>query len=365
MTNANPDTGVKQSPQKLDSLIDGETFQNWRRERNEVQNIRSGKPYFNGPSKIPPPEKHSPSRLMQCHRKTYYQTFNAPSEEPEPAGIFWFGSQFETEIAVPFLQDVVGPNQIIRNSMWVDYTVDSDAGPLTIRGETDPVIVDRESTPLVLTEIKTASSVEYLDGPKLHHKAQAHAYMYGLSKEYNTDLHDALLLYGDRDSLELRVFHVPFDPFFWRHSIIDWAAQNTDYRANEELPPPTPEFDWECGFCSFKARCGQTDAPFEDTPPTGLLPLTKYPRKEVEKQLEAHKTARLTPTLAHIYPEVADKNPVSTWNCGICGATFEWDAIDWSCDLDDPPSCPNCPDDHPPGTLSGPSPNEVTTTEEQ
>jgi len=143
MTEPSTDTSQENlSLGEFHSVIDSERFWSWRQEREFARNIQKGKPYFNGPSSEPPSEKHNPSRLLQCHRKVYYKSKNAPGEQREPAGIFWFGSEFETEFAVPFLRDIVGPDQFVRNSMWVDYTISTDAGQVSIRGETDPVKVN-------------------------------------------------------------------------------------------------------------------------------------------------------------------------------------------------------------------------------
>lgn len=105
-------------PGTVADKINGETFAEWYRERQWRPNIREGQPYFNGPSPIPPPEKHTPSQLLQCHRKLYYRKANAPAEQEEPKGIFWTGNKFEEDVAVPFLQDVVGDDAYIRNSVW-------------------------------------------------------------------------------------------------------------------------------------------------------------------------------------------------------------------------------------------------------
>lgn len=347
------------------TAITGERFQRWRREREVVENIREGKPYFNGVPEQPPAEKHTPSQLLRCHRHSYYRSSNAPKEERDPAGIFWFGSAFETDIAVPFLRDLTGPDQIVRNSMWVDFTVSSDAGRLTIRGETDPVIVDRDSTPQLLTEIKTTSSVSHLDSAKTRHKAQAHAYMYGLSEEYSCDLHDAVIIYASRDTLGLKSFHVPFDPFFWRETVLNWAAEDTGYRSGGELPPANPEQEWECEFCPYRTRCGQTDSHYGDMSPVGLLPLTEYPRQQAKEHVEAHPETKLTPALAHLYPELAREYDVWDWHCEICGATFTWDEVEWEQDLSSPPVCPECPGSHPPGTLAGSIPRELLGPENE
>jgi CRISPR-associated exonuclease Cas4 len=139
--------------------IGAESFEEWYAEREFARNIREGRPYFNGPSPVPDPERHSPSNLLQCHRKVAYRQANAPEESEAPEGIFWSGRLFEEEVAVPYLRDVVaGEDTYIRNSMWIDDSVETPNGEeLRFRGSTDPVLVDRESEPLLVTEVKTKS----------------------------------------------------------------------------------------------------------------------------------------------------------------------------------------------------------------
>ncbi len=214
-----------------ESLIDGissEAFDNWYRDQQFTKNIRNGTPYFNGPSSIKPPERHSPSSLLQCYRKTFYKQLNAPSEKEDPAGIFWIGSRFEEDIALPFLRDVVaGSDEYVTNSLWVDYTVKTEVGEIHIKGETDPVVVDSNATPLLLTEIKTRKSVDEDETLSRHHRAQAHAYMKGLSEKYDRNVVDAIILYGGRTHLNIQAYHIQFDPVFWRKSVLDWAETHT------------------------------------------------------------------------------------------------------------------------------------------
>ena len=247
---------------RIDSLIDSidaTSFDNWYREREFARNIREGQPYFNGPTSIPTPERHSPSQLNQCHRKIYYRQLNAPEEQPSPQGIFWTGTKFEEELVMPYLEAIVGSDGYVRNSMWIDFICETAAGEVRIKGATDPVIVNAESEPLLLIESKTKGSLDHLSEPDTHHKAQVHAYMYGLTHKYDRRLTDAILLYGSRTSLDIRVFHISFDPWFWRQTVLAWTGKHTQYRLDEALPPATPAFGWECEFCEFKHRCGQTD----------------------------------------------------------------------------------------------------------
>ncbi|MGN8219686.1 CRISPR-associated protein Cas4 (plasmid) [Halococcus morrhuae DSM 1307] len=346
----------------LINTINATSFDDWYREREFARNIREGQPYFNGPGRIPPPERHSPSQLNQCHRKIYYRQLNAPEEQADPQGIFWTGTKFEEELVVPYLESLVGPDEYVRNSMWIDITCETDAGEIRIKGATDPVIVDDESEPLLLTESKTKGSVEHLAEPDTHHRAQAHAYMYGLTQQYDHRVTDAMLIYGSRNSLDLRAFHIPFDPWFWRETVLSWTGEHTQYRLDETLPPDTPAFDWECNFCDFKHRCGQADEIHAvDTNPEGFLPLfDAYPRAKIVDYLDANPGAKLTPTLAQRYPSLVESYGVYKWHCEVCGTDYSVKNIEWDGDIDDPPQCDSCADQQVFASLAGPIPEAQT-----
>ncbi len=321
--------------------VNGESFGEWYREREWARNIQKGKPYFNGPSRVPPPERHTPSSLLQCHRKIVYRQENAPAEQEEPEGIFWTGRQFEEDVISPFLRDVVGDDAYVRNSIWVDFEEETDAGVIQFKGATDPCIVDRDAAPILPTEVKTKDEVDYFDEPNRHHRAQVHAYMRGLSEKFDRDVNEAVIIYGGRTSMNVRAFREEFDEAFWRE-VVKWTARHNEYREESELPPADPEYDWECQFCDYRHRCGKSDEPYSDELPTGLLPgFADYPRERVVEYLEAHQGARLTPTLADVYPGLATDYDVAKWVCSDCTSEFDWDD-DRFADVSSAPACPDC-----------------------
>lgn len=338
--------------------IRGVSFKRWYRMKEFTENIRDGQSYFNGPSSPPPPLRHSPSQLLQCHRKIYYRQHNAPKETTEPVGIFWIGEHVETDLIVPYFQAVADDDVYVQNSIWVDFTVESRTGDLHLKGETDPVFVDANGKPFLLTEIKTKESVENLDSPNDHHLAQAHAYMYGLTQKYDRRFTDVLIVYADRSTLELKVFHHEFDPVFWRSRVLDWAASHSEFRIEDQLPSPDPEYGWECQFCSYRKRCGkETDGDNEDSPPRGLLPLHEYPEEVVVSHLEAYSDTgvKLTPTVAHQHPHLASKFDVYDWVCESCDKQFPWKRFEptQSCDPLPCPHCGTCKDS--PASVRGPT----------
>lgn len=324
--------------------ITAERFREWYRNRVFRQNIRDGKPYFNGPSPVPPPERHSPSKLLQCHRKIYYTQENAPEEQDDAEGILWTGRHIEEEIILPFLQDIVSSNQIyIQNSMWIDFTIEVMDNELRIKGVTDPVLVDGDSNPLLPTEVKTTSSIEYKESPDRRHKAQLHAYLAGLSEEYNRCLTEGILIYISREKFDMKAFNIEFDSEFWNDITLSWANTHTEYRLDGELPPAQPEADWECKYCSYRQRCGKGDGPHINEGAEGFLPdVASYPREKVEAYLKAHDGANLTPTLAEEYPDLAQKYDVRRWQCPSCSTSFKHSDIPAESRSSGRPLCPEC-----------------------
>lgn len=344
--------------EKIAKQLADADFQEWYKGYRFAENIRNGQSYFNGPSKLKPPANLNPSDLLKCHRKTYYSHLNAPEETDDPEGIFYFGSKFEEDLAEQFIADVVTvPQTYLQNSIWVRSEIDTEIGTVELSGSTDPVIVDENAEPHILTEIKTSTSLKYTNEPKDHHLAQAHAYMLGLSKKFETDINDTVFLYADRESLDAKTFHVSFDQEFWETEVVDWVRRYTYYRVFGFLPPADPVQEWECEFCPYKNRCGEVSEFYEDEEAAGFLPLyTAYPRNKVVEYLESHEAAKLTPALAHKFPGLAKEYHVFDWECSKCEANFSWDEIEY--DLNKTPTCPACESKEDRGFLSGPDPEE-------
>ncbi len=341
------DRSSSSTPSKVDNLLStltGDRFGEWYRERTYRQNIENGTPYFNGPPSVPAIEQHSPSKLLKCHRQVIYQQYNAPQEKSDPDGIFWFGTRFEEDVAFPFLeQAITESNTYVQNSVWVNFRVETGGVELEIRGETDPLIVDTNAVPILPTEIKTKSSIEHTSSPNRSHRAQLHAYMVGLSKKYDIDLTKGVIMYGSRESLDVKIFHVEFDVGFWEDIVLEWAASHTEYRLKDKLPPADPEHDWECKFCAYRERCGKGDTGYGDSGPYGFLPgYSGYPKEKIIEYLEAHDETHITPSIAEEYPELAIEYDVVSWHCPECSISFDWDTIDPRATSDSVPLCPNC-----------------------
>lgn len=378
-----PDDEASKRVDEIIQHLSPKKFEEWYNEWQFRQNIEEGNSYYNKTGYTPDDNRHSPSKLMQCQRKQLYKAFNAPAEEEQPLGIFWTGEKFEEEIAMPFLSDFassINRSNYVQNSMWIDVEIpttlsDGEEVNIRIKGETDPVIVDRRGNPLVVTEVKNKKSLDKFrkqsePEPDIHHKAQIHAYMYGLSEAFERSIKRGIMIYGGRETHDLLPITVEFDPDFWEEMVMEWVKKQTEYRKNGELPPIDPQFSWECKFCEFSQRCGMGEDPpwyndksdrypndpeWRDVGPNGFLPLTNYPFEQVLEYMRAHdpKGAKLTPTLAAQYPSLRNKFDVYNWICEECEHEVGRWRFDWDGDTTNPPTCPTCGTD-----LRGPSPEK-------
>ena len=150
----------------LRDRITNRVFNEWYSEEQFKTNLLEGKAYFNGPSPPKAPEQHTPSKLLQCHRKASYTRKNAPREGTPPEGLFWIGTEFEEQVIVPFLQDITTPDTYVTNSLWIDSEIVVDGTELRVRGSTDPAIVNADAEPLYVTEVKTTTSLDHLSEPE-------------------------------------------------------------------------------------------------------------------------------------------------------------------------------------------------------
>jgi CRISPR/Cas system-associated exonuclease Cas4 (RecB family) len=336
----------------LIEAITGDAFSEWYQDWQVKQHMRDGQPWQHTPASVTPPERHSPSQLLKCQRKAYYSAQNAPQEDEDPSGIFWAGTRIEEDIVMPFLEtiaDQVEEPAYVQNSMWIDYGLETKVGPLQVRGATDPVLCTRDGTPLLPTEIKTKESLEGFDrespSPSRHHRAQLHAYLRGFQadEEVSHPVETGLIIYVSRKQHDLLPIRVEFDAEFFQETVVKWAAEQTTYRLEESLPPAEPEASWECGYCSYRERCGVGEVPYEDTPAQEFLPGVVYPQRQVDRAIRAEGgAAALTPTLAHEYPELAAEYDVLEWRCPVCSSTYAYETVEWNGRVEAPPPCPKC-----------------------
>lgn len=350
----------------LDDALNGRNFRSWRRDQEYRENIKDDNSEYNNGGYEVTAERHSPHTIRQCRRKQWYREQNAPQETAPPDGVFTIGSILEEEFIEPWIEALaVEYGGYVANSLWLESSIETEVGELTLAGSTDPAIVDKNAVPHALTEVKSKSSLSNLDSPSDHHKAQLHAYLYNAREEHDLgDYPQGYIIYIGKKRLDVQVFRVDFDEEFFRQRVLKWCKQMTFCRVEGILPKADPCQSWECKLCEYRGRCGNyggddRNLPWEDIGADGLLPLFDYPVEAVIEYMRSNQNAKLTPTVAHINPGLTEVYDVFDWECQRCMETFTWDSFEeWNGDVENPPWCPHCADDDMHAELSGPLPQE-------
>jgi len=123
--------------------------------------------------------------------------------------------------------------------------------------------------------------------------------------------------------------------------------------------------NWECNVCSFRHRCGQADTQYNDSPPEGLLPyFDEYEKDNITNYLEYYTDAgaKLTPTLAPTFPDLASEYGVLHWKCTNCGLKLEHQKVKWDTGRPDLPLCPTCAEQGEMNELTIPDPSHQLDT---
>ncbi len=354
----------------------GSSFNEYWFKRNAERNLEENHPERNDPSHSWPIGRFEPHQLGNCKRQWFYHWLNAPKEEQDPHGIFAIGHFIEEDIIEPWLHDLFEPTYEIDNAIHVSVDIgtvpvgedadtdvsriavpeshggdddgedqltglhveipetvgynqpddtepvlDSDSFCLTVAGSTDPAICDPETGDVIaLTEVKSTGSIDRVTSPKRMHLLQIHAYMKALG------ITDGYVIYVDRDGLlDPKVFEVTFDEDVWQR-VVDWVEGTVQYALYGELPPADAPEHWMCNYCEYRNRCGEGRSNLGGNMGVrGFVPgYTGYPRNMVEDHLEAYDEVELTPSLALLYPDLADEYGVEEWKCPECTATFDY-----------------------------------------
>lgn len=360
-------------------VIDGESFNEYWFRKNAERNLEEDHPERNDPSHSWPIGRFEPHQLGNCKRQWLYHWLNAPQEDSDPHGIFAIGHFIEEDIIEPWLRDVLEPEYEIDNAIHVSVDLDElpvraleELGPdveteidvelpdglgynqpdntdpeldaettcLTIAGSTDPALCDPDTGDVIaLTEVKSTGSIDRVDKPKRMHMMQIHAYMKALG------ITNGYVIYVDRDELlNPKAFEVEFDTDVW-DNVVEWVESTMSYAATGTLPPADAPEQWMCRYCDFSNRCGEGRSNLsEDMGPRGFVPgYNDYPRNMVEDHLEAYPDVELTPSLALVYPEVADEYEVAEWKCPSCTASFEYTDEHFSEFTNENFATPECP----------------------
>jgi CRISPR/Cas system-associated exonuclease Cas4 (RecB family) len=200
--------------------------------------------------------RYYPSEIGKCMRNVWY-SYNHPLEvKPELRRVFEMGNILH-DFVIDVLRDSRnGDVKLLQAEMPFKVSFDEGAEEFVVSGRIDDLLLIEADKKQVLIEVKSSKTLRYMRGPMAHHKTQLQFYMYA------TGVHDGLLLYIDKSTLQTKSFEVPFSDEHAKRIIEKFRALHKHLKEGT-LPAPESKKDaeskWMCGYCEYADRCSKEE----------------------------------------------------------------------------------------------------------
>jgi CRISPR/Cas system-associated exonuclease Cas4 (RecB family) len=193
--------------------------------------------------------RYYPSEIGSCIRKVWY-TYNYPMEvRPELRRVFELG-----DILHDFIVEVLKSEKTATDIELLEAEMPFKLpfNDFVISGRIDDLLLLKAGGKKVLVEVKSCKNVRMIKSPMPHHKIQLQFYMYA------TQVHDGVLLYVDKSTLQTRSFSVMFSPKQAKRILNKFRALHK-HLTNGGLPAAEAkkqkETKWMCNYCEYREKC--------------------------------------------------------------------------------------------------------------
>ncbi len=183
------------------------------------------------------------SQAGKCPRQVFFKFKNAPKKELEAniLRLFDHGDHMHQLIMKPLLST--------RDIHVVASEVDIPPQEL-VRGRADAIVSDGKD--LYVLDIKSMNSMMFqkMTEPKEDNVDQLQFYLHYFR------IPKGILLYVDKDKLQLKEFIVEYDKNKTKE-MIEGLRKLKSQIESDVVPPRIPEYPakWPCGYCEYRAVC--------------------------------------------------------------------------------------------------------------
>jgi len=196
--------------------------------------------------------RYYPSEIGNCIRKVWY-TYNHPMEiDPGLRRIFQLGDILHDFVVQVLRSEKNKEIELLNAEM--PFKIEMEG--FTISGRVDDLLLLKSDSTQVLVEVKSSRSVKGISKPMEHHKTQLQFYMYA------THVHNGVLLYIDKSTLETKSFTVEFSAKRGRQILNKFRALHK-HLTNNTLPAAEAKrsngISWMCKYCEYKDKCGKDE----------------------------------------------------------------------------------------------------------
>lgn len=197
--------------------------------------------------------RYYPSEAGNCIRKVFYSYKNPKEVDLELLKVFEAGNILH-DFIVSVLESEKNP-QIELLEKESPFTLEVD--DIIISGRVDDIVIVKIDNKVFLVEVKSTSSLKYTNEPHEAHIMQLQIYMHA------KDIHNGLIIYLEKNTLQSKTFPVPYDAKQAEKAIKRLKDLHQQIKENK-LPIPEARIiyskNWMCKGCQYREEC------FKDTP---------------------------------------------------------------------------------------------------
>lgn len=192
--------------------------------------------------------RYYPSEIGKCMRKLFYSYKYPQKVEPKLLKIFELGN-----ILHGFIVDVLKSDKNPEVKLLeTELPIKLQEKDFLISGRVDDLLLVNASGKKLLVEVKSCKDVSYIDKPQNHHAVQLQLYMHACS------VHNGVILYIDKNTLETKTFFIEYDES-WSRQLIERFRALHGFLTTNNLPKAEAkmldDMEWMCRDCEYKGKC--------------------------------------------------------------------------------------------------------------
>lgn len=192
--------------------------------------------------------RYYPSECGSCIRKVWYSHKIPRETDRELVKVFQAGNMIHDFIVDVLKSDKNTDVSLIGSEVPFELEIDG----LVVSGRIDNIIKLDVDKKIYLVEVKSTSSLKYVNTPNDSHVMQLQLYM------HEQKIHDGLILYIEKNTLQTKLFEIKYD-----FNIVDDAINRFralhKFLVNDKLPDPEARIEkdmkWQCRNCTYRDEC--------------------------------------------------------------------------------------------------------------
>ena len=193
--------------------------------------------------------RYYPSEVGMCVRKVWY-SYKFPKQlKTDVLKIFEMGDILHDFIVRVLRSGKIKDIELLKWELPFKLQMEN----FLISGRVDDVLLIKTNGKTVLAEIKSSGMLRAVKKPQKHHVMQLQVYMHA------TGIHNGILLYLEKNTLQAKIFTIDFDENIVREALDRFKELHecliTNNIPSAEARINRSDIGWMCRYCEYKEKC--------------------------------------------------------------------------------------------------------------